>query len=76
MILTPSRNISAFASFIPKGVMRELGNAFVQRGPQPTVPEMMRTYRRVVSELDAILTNAGTNGLFEARAFKDFCFAA
>jgi hypothetical protein len=55
--------------------MRELGNAFVQRGPQPTVPEMMRTYRRVVSELDAILTNAGTNGLFEARAFKDFCFA-
>jgi hypothetical protein len=59
-----------------EGVMRELGNAFVRRGPQPTVPEMMRTYRQVVRKLDEILTKAGTSSLFEARVFKDLCFAA
>jgi hypothetical protein len=59
-----------------EGVMRELGNAFVRRGPQPTVPEMMRTYRQVVRKLDEIRTKAGTNSLFEARVFKDLCFAA
>jgi hypothetical protein len=59
-----------------EGVMCELGNAFVRRGPQPTVPEMMHTYRQVHRKLDEILTNAGTKSLFEARIFKDLCFAA
>lgn len=59
-----------------EGVMRELCNAFVRRGPQPGVPEMMRTYRRVVRLLDGVLQAAGTNDMFEARVFKDLCFVA
>jgi hypothetical protein len=59
-----------------EGVMRELCNAFVRRGPQPGVPEMMRTYRRVVRLLDGVLENAGTKDLFEARVFEDLCFIA
>ncbi len=59
-----------------EGVMRELCNAFVRRGPQPGVPEMMRAYRRVTSLLDGVLETAGTNNLFEARVFRDLCFVA
>jgi hypothetical protein len=59
-----------------EGVMRELSNAFVRRGPQPGVPEMMRTYRRVVGQLDGVFQAAGTRDLFSARVFKDVCFIA
>ncbi len=60
-----------------EGVMRELCNAFVRRrGPVPSVPDMMKTYRRVVRELDDVLANAGANSLFEARVFEDLCFVA
>jgi hypothetical protein len=59
-----------------KGVMRELCNAFVRRGPQPGVPEMMRTYRLVSRQVDNVLASAGTDSLFEARVFKDLCFVA
>jgi len=59
-----------------EGIMRELCNAFVRRGPQPSVPEMMRTYRQVSLRLNGILKEAGTENLFEARVFKDLCFAA
>lgn len=59
-----------------RGVMRELCNAFVRRGPQPGVPEMMRTYRIVSREISNVLASAGTNSLFEACVFKDLCFIA
>jgi hypothetical protein len=60
-----------------EGVMRELCNAFVRRrGVAPSVPEMLRTYRRLVRQLDDVLTNAGTNSVFEARVFEDLCFVA
>ena len=59
-----------------EGVMRELCNAFIRRGPQPGVPEMMRTYRRVVRLWDGVLQTAGTVNPFEARVFKDLCFVA
>jgi hypothetical protein len=59
-----------------EGVMRELCNAFVRRGPHPGVPEMMRTYRRVSGLLDGVLKTAGTDNPFEARVFKDLCFVA
>ncbi len=59
-----------------EGVMRELCNAFVRPGPQPSVPDMMRAYRRVVLRLDEVLATAGTTNLFEARVFRDLCFVA
>jgi hypothetical protein len=59
-----------------EGVMRELCNAFVRRGPQPSVPQMMQTYRRVARLLYGVLRNAGANNPFEARVFKDLCFFA
>jgi hypothetical protein len=58
-----------------EGVMRELCNAFVRRrGAVPSVPDMMKTYRRVVRHLDDVLVNARANSLFEARVFEDLCF--
>jgi hypothetical protein len=58
-----------------EGIMRELCNAFVRRrGAVPSVPDMMKTYRRVVRQLDDVLVNAGANSLFEARVLEDLCF--
>jgi hypothetical protein len=60
-----------------EGIMRELCNGFVRRrGTVPSVPSMMKTYRRVVRQLDDVLVNAGANSLFEARVFEDLCFVA
>jgi hypothetical protein len=59
-----------------EGVMRELCNAFVRRGPQPRVPELMRRYRHVTGLMQGVLENAGTANPFEARVFKDLCFIA
>jgi hypothetical protein len=56
-----------------EGIMRELCNAFVRRrGAVPSVPDMMKTYRRVVRQLDDVLVNAGANSLFEARVSLRF----
>ncbi len=60
-----------------EGVMRELCNAFIRRrGPRPTVPDMMRVYRRTSRQLDDVLRNAGTTNAFAARVFEDLCFVA
>jgi hypothetical protein len=59
-----------------EGVMRELCNAFVRRGPQPGVPQMLRTYRQVRGQVDEVMRVAGAANLFEARVFKDLCFIA
>lgn len=58
-----------------EGVMRELRNAFVRQS-QPTVPEMMRTYRLLVRREREVLEAAGAASLFEASVFKDLCFVA
>jgi hypothetical protein len=59
------------------GVMRELCNAFVRRsGPKPSVPDMMRVYRRTSRQLEDVLHNAGSSSPFEARVFDDLCFVA
>jgi hypothetical protein len=59
------------------GVMRELCNAFVRpRSPRPGVPEMMRTYRQTVNQLEDVLQNAGATRVFETRVFEDLCFVA
>jgi len=59
-----------------EGVMRELCNAFVRRGPQPGVPQILRTYRRVRAKADEVMREAGAASMFEARVFKDLCFVA
>lgn len=57
--------------------MRELGNAFVRRGgSQPTVPQMMWTYRRLRKHVPELQRSAETQTLFEARIFGDICVAA
>jgi hypothetical protein len=57
--------------------MREVSNAFVRpRGPRPTVPDMMRTYRRTTRQLEDVLRNVGTQNVFEARVYEDLCFVA
>lgn len=59
------------------GIMSQLCNAFVRPGGvSPQVPEMMRTYRRIVRQLDGVLKNAGTQNLYQARVFSDLCFLA
>jgi hypothetical protein len=60
-----------------EGVMREICNAFVRsRAVRPSVPEMMRTYRGISRNLNAITAEAGARSVFEARIFDDLCFAA
>ena len=59
-----------------QGVMRELCNAFVRPGNQPTVPETMSAYLAVRRQLTTIIADAGAESLFEARAFRDLCFVA
>jgi hypothetical protein len=58
------------------GVMRELSNVFRRPGDQPTVPEMMSTFHTISRRSVKILAEAGTDNLFEARAFKDLCYEA
>jgi len=60
-----------------EGIMRELCNAFVRSSEKnPGVPQMMRTYRRVVRQLNKVLKTAGTQNLFSARVFEDLCFTS
>jgi hypothetical protein len=53
------------------GVMRELSNVFRRPRNQPTVPEMMTTFNAIYRRVPKILAEAGTNSVFEARAFQD-----
>lgn len=59
-----------------RGVMREICNAFVSPGRQPTVPQMMKMYRELRRDSRRILKNAGGNSMFTARVFSDLCLAA
>jgi hypothetical protein len=59
-----------------RGVFRELCNAFVRTGSQPTVDEMWRVYRDVRRRLPMILQRSGARSVFEARVFRDIRFVA
>jgi hypothetical protein len=59
-----------------RGVFRELCNAFVRSGRQPTVDQMWRIYRNVRKGLPKILQRSGARSVFEARVFKDIRFVA
>lgn len=58
------------------GVFRELGNAFVRSGRQPSVQQMWKIYRDVRRSLPEILRAAGTNSVYHARVFKEICVVA
>lgn len=58
------------------GVFREMGNAFVRKGRQPSVEQMWSTYREVRGKTPAILHRCGTQNVFQARAFEEISFAA
>jgi hypothetical protein len=59
-----------------RGVMREVCNAFVSPGKQPTVPEMMKMYREMRRNSPRVLRNAGAHSIFTARVFSDLCLGA
>lgn len=58
------------------GVFREMGNALVRRGRQPSVLQMWRIYREVRGKIPAILRRCGTRSVFQARVFEEISFAA
>jgi hypothetical protein len=55
----------------PRGVMRELCNAFVRQREKPTVPGMMKRYEMVRKLIPKMMQQNGAETLFEARAFED-----
>ncbi len=55
----------------PRGVMRELCNAFVRQRQRPTVPRMMQRYEIVSRLVPKMMNQNGSKTLFEARAFED-----
>jgi hypothetical protein len=59
-----------------EGVMRELSNALPRRQNQPTVPQMMKTYKTISRRLARIMANAGAKSPFEARVFQDLSYEA
>lgn len=59
-----------------EGVFREIGNAFVRRGMQPSVPQMWSIYRHVRDGVPEILRRCGAGSVFQARAFREICIAA
>ena len=58
------------------GVFREMGNALVRKGRQPSVPEMWSIYREVRGKIPSILERCGASSVFQARVFQEISFAA
>ena len=58
------------------GVFNALCNAFVTRSRRPTVPQMMRVYRRLRRISADLQADAGAADLFQARVFDDLVLAA
>ena len=52
------------------GVFREIGNAFVRKGRQPSVTQMHQIYREVRKQLPGILQDTGATSVFEANVFR------
>ncbi len=59
-----------------EGVFREMGNAFMRPGKQPSVQQMWRIYREVKGRIPAILRQCGTRSMFEARVFSEISVVA
>lgn len=60
----------------PRGVFRELCNAFVRLRSQPTVGGMERVLDGLVKHLPDLRSQSGASSPFEARVFKELVLAA
>ncbi len=58
------------------GVFREMGNALVRKGRQPSVRQMWSIYREVRGKIPAILKRCGAPSVFQASVFEEISFAA
>jgi hypothetical protein len=58
------------------GVFREMGNALVRKGRQPSVLQMWSIYREVRAKIPAIRKRCGTPTVFQAGVFEEISFAA
>ena len=59
-----------------RGVLSGLRNIFSRPGRQPSVPQMMRIYRRLRKNQAAILQEAGSDTLYTRRVFLAVCVVA
>jgi hypothetical protein len=59
-----------------RGVFRELCNAFVRSGRQPSVTQMMQIYRVLRANFKDVLKSAGAKDPFNARVFRDLSVLA
>ena len=59
-----------------RGVLTQLGNAFVRLRSQPTTQDMEKTYRRLNDLLPKLQKQTGARSPFEARVFRDLVVAA
>lgn len=53
------------------GLFAQMGNAFVRSKRQPTVTQMYAIYRKLRAAIPRILSAAGADSIFGARAFRD-----
>lgn len=58
------------------GIFREISNAFVRPGRQPSVQKMREIYRGVASGLPDILRRTGAASMYNARVFREICVTA
>jgi hypothetical protein len=58
------------------GVFREICNAFVRPGRQPSVQQMRNIYRDVSKGLPEILRKTGAKSIYNTRAFREVCVIA
>jgi hypothetical protein len=59
-----------------EGIFREICNAFVRPGRQPSVQQMRTIYRGVASGLPEVLRRTGADSMYNARVFREICVIA
>ena len=59
-----------------RGVLRELGNAFVRITRQPSLNQMVAIHRGLAGILPTLQKQTGASSPFEARVFRDIVVAA
>ena len=57
----------------PEGILSELRNAF-PRDKMPSVPELLKVYRFVIDQLNAILLKHGTTNPYSRSVFIELCW--
>ncbi len=60
----------------PRGIFRELGNAFVRSDNQPTVQQMKSIFQDLKKASPTIVKNSGAKSLFETQVFRKLVVVA